>query len=234
MFLLAILIPFANWKGAAAGMIVSHITILFVTFGHLSLTRIPTFLETSIEGCTNQSFSSDLEKPSSPMLLTFSTNKPIIIDNWNATTIEELNLMSDESLMNSIFSISYMYYAFFGTLITVVVGILVSLITISENDAYDSKYIHPVVYKAIQYVPGYGQLFSDERPVIQIKTSTLKESQEAQREQSQVNHAFDMRSEEMSEMVNDEKLFKSSIIYKPELYVKPTVESENYKKLEEV
>lgn len=204
-------------------MVVSHLMILFVTFGHLSIDKTSVqFLETSIEGCTNQSFSSDIQKPLTPMLFSLSNHQPIIVDRWtqNITTTTEIpSLQRDESLMDGIFSISYMYYAFFGTTITVFVGIIVSLITQSESDAYDSKYVHPAVYKITKLIPGYDHLFSDERQPIQIKNSTLKESLEIE-VQPQVNLAFDMKSEQIEE--NSSQLFKSNIIHK-----------ENYKKLEE-
>lgn len=215
-------------------MLVSHVVILFVTFGHLSIDKsTKQFLETSIDGCTNQSFSSDIVKPQTPMLFSFTNHQPIVVDRWtqNLTTTTEIpSVHMEESWMHSIFSVSYMYYAFFGTAITVLVGMLVSLITQSESDAYDSKYIHPVVYKITKLFPGSDHLFSDERQPIQIKNSTLKESQEIQ-VQPQVNLAFDMKSEQIEE--NSSQLFKSNIIYKAELCTKST-EAENYKKLEEV
>lgn len=215
-------------------MLVSHIVVLFVTFRHLSIDKSGTqFLETSIDGCTNQSFSSDIVKPQTPMLFSFSNHQPIVVDRWtkNLTTTTEIpSVQTDQSFMHGIFSISYMYYAFFGTAITVLVGMLVSLITQSESDAYDSKYIHPVVYKITKLFPGYDRLFSDERQPIQIKNTTLKESQENS-VQPQINLAFDMKSEQIEE--NSSQLFKSNIVYKTELCTKST-EAENYKKLEDV
>jgi hypothetical protein len=187
-------------------------------------------METSIEGCTNQSFSSDIEKPQTSMLFSFANHQPIVVDRWTqnlTTTTEVPRVQTDESFLHGVFSVSYMYYAFFGTAITVLVGVAVSLITQSESDAYDSKYIHPVVYKLTKLIPGYDHLFSDERQPIQIKNSTLKESQEIQ-VQPQVNLAFDMKSEQIEE--NSSQLFKSNIIYKAEL----CTEAENYKKLDEV
>lgn len=219
--------PFANWKGAAAGMIVSHITVLFVTFGHLSIDKSVQFLETSIAGCTNQSFSSDLTKPTTSMLLSFSNHQPIIVDKWSQNVTTEVPIVSsqhDDSLMHTLFSVSYMYYAFFGTLITVVVGIVVSLLTMSKNDAYDSKYIHPVVYKVTKLFPGSEQLFSNEDPLTEIPTSSLKESQVPQ---SVVNLAFDMKSEEI--LASQEKpsvIYNSNITYNSEKNFK-AVESEH-------
>lgn len=211
-------------------MIVSHITVLFVTFGHLSIDTSVQFLETSIAGCTNQSFSSDLIKPTSSMLLSFTNHQPIIVEKWSQNVTTEVPIVSsqqDESFMNGLFSVSYMYYAFFGTLITVVVGMVVSLLTMSKSDAYDSKYIHPVVYKMTKLIPGSGRLFSNEEPLTEIPTSSLKESQETRVPQSVVNLAFDMKDEEM--LAKQEKpsvIYNANITYNSEKIVK-AVESEH-------
>lgn len=232
VFLLAILVPFANWKGASAGMITSHIVILFVTFGHLTLEKNVQFLETSIEGCTNESFSSDIVKPTSPMFITLAQHKPIEVSRW----IDRQDLMSttpppvsdNSEFPNNIFAISYMYYSLFGTLITVGVGMLVSLLTRSESDAYDSKYIHPVVYKMARWFPGYEKLFSIEHSATDIKNSSLKEPSE-----QHYNSAFDSKSEEInssSSKEDDINKFKTNITYKSELDIHRV---ENYKKLSE-
>lgn len=49
------------------------------------------------------------------------------------------------SLIAVFFNITYMYYSFFGTLITVFVGTLVGIITQSDDDQYDYKLLHPLV-----------------------------------------------------------------------------------------
>lgn len=169
VFLLAILVPFANWKGASVGMIVSHIIILFVTFGHLTIDQTAgKFLETSIDGCTNQSFSSDITKPTESMILSLARNKPIIVDHWtesleySSTITPEANPTIFKEFVNHIFSISYMYYSFFGTCITVLVGIVVSLFTMSKKDAYEPKYVHPFIHKLAKMLPGHQILFIDE------------------------------------------------------------------------
>lgn len=40
-----------------------------------------------------------------------------------------------------------MYYSLLGTVITVVVGYIVSICTQSADDAYDYNLIHPMIYK---------------------------------------------------------------------------------------
>lgn len=227
--------PFANWKGAATGMITSHVIILCVTFGHLTIDKTVEFLETSIDGCTNETFSSQIIKPTSSMLLTLSDQKPIEVSSYmqrQASSLYTPVTQPDYSQFpQNIFAISYMYYSLFGTLITVFVGIVVSLLTRSESDAYDSKYIHPVVYRMAKWFPGSEKLFSYEQTeATDIKTSSLKEPIE-----QHFNSAFDAKSEEIlpkTQAFNESEInsakFKANLVYKSQI-----IPAENYKKLSE-
>lgn len=77
-FILAMLIPIANWKGAAAGMIASHITTIWLTFGSFTVDKPNSILSTSIDGCTNDTFSQGISKTSSSWLI---QNTPLEV-NW--------------------------------------------------------------------------------------------------------------------------------------------------------
>lgn len=46
-----------------------------------------------------------------------------------------------------IFNITYMYYAFIGASVTVVIGTIVSVLTKSDADKYDHKLLHPAILK---------------------------------------------------------------------------------------
>lgn len=233
VFLLAILVPFANWKGAASGMIVSHILILFVTFGHLTLDNSVEFLETSIDGCTNETFSSQIIKPTSSMLLSLSDQKPIEVSSYmqrqDVTFSTPIDHPDHSQFPQNIFAISYMYYSLFGTTITVLVGIIVSLFTRSEADAYDAKYIHPFIYRITKWFPCSEKLFSNEQTeATDIKTNSLKEPIE-----QHFNSGFDAKSEDIlsaTEAFNENEIssvkFKANLVYKSDL-----VPVENYKKL---
>jgi solute carrier family 5 (sodium-coupled monocarboxylate transporter), member 8/12 len=232
-------VPFANWKGASAGMVVSHVIILFVTFGHLTLDNKAEFLETSVAGCTNDSFSSSIVKPASDMLLSLAQTKPIEVSSWmerqSVLETTQSTPVDRSSFPQNVFAISYMYYSLFGTLITVLVGMVVSLLTLSEADAYDSKYVHPMVYRMAKWFPGSEKLFSSEHAGTGIKKSSLKEPIE-----QHFNAAFDSKSEEISsrneevlkvaEANNTTKFKSSNLVYKSELEI-PRLE--NYKKLSE-
>lgn len=169
VFLLAILVPVANWKGATAGMILSHIVILTMTFGHLVVDQTSGgLMETSIDGCTNDSFSRHFWE-------------------WNGN----VTLLNDKPEAESanppyIFNISYMYYSLFGTSITVIVGILVSIFTASKNDAFESKYVHPLVYKIAKKFKGHKRIFLEERESME----SIKSVNDVRGKNGIENHGF--------------------------------------------
>ncbi|XP_067211887.1 sodium-coupled monocarboxylate transporter 1 [Linepithema humile] len=160
VFILAMLIPCANWKGAAAGMIFSHVTTLWITFGHLSLGTVIEMLPLSTEDCHNETFSSWVNKPIS---LDYS------IPNNTQMSIHEnstLSFADDESdklsnPLSALYGITYMYYAFIGSVTTVVVGIIVSLITAdAEGDKYEEHLLHPAARKIAGLFPGKRRLYA--------------------------------------------------------------------------
>ncbi|XP_003428104.1 sodium-coupled monocarboxylate transporter 1 isoform X2 [Nasonia vitripennis] len=152
VFVLAMLVPCANWKGASAGMIFSHVTTLWLTFGRLSL-DIPTeTLPLSTEGCTNETFSSHLVKD----------NPNVLPTQWSSATKDRLfDEETPESVLDNIYGISYMYYALIGSLSTIVVGTIVSLLTAdSKDDAYEDHLLHPWILKMSKLMPGKPRLYA--------------------------------------------------------------------------
>lgn len=217
-------------------MIVSHVVILAVTYGHLTIDKTVQFLETSIDGCTNETFSSGIVKPADTTFITLAQYKPIEVSRWIDRQVlmstTETPAIDNEGFPQNVFKVSYMYYSLFGTLITVFVGMIVSLMTLSKADAYDSKFIHPIVYRMAKWFPGYERLFSTEHPSTDIKNSSLKEPVE-----QHFNPAFDTKSEDIKsneQIVREDDIsnskFKSNIIYKSEMEIDKV---ENYKKLSE-
>jgi solute carrier family 5 (sodium-coupled monocarboxylate transporter), member 8/12 len=237
VFVLAILVPVANWKGATVGIIASHFIILFITYGHLTLDRTSEFLETSITGCTNESFSSAIIQPGTDLLSQLQTERPWIISNLNST-IEKMPTItksfSDYSFPENIYAISYMWYSVFGTLLTVFIGTFVSLLTRSDADSYDSKFIHPAVYKITRFFKGSEKLFSNEQiNSSEIKNSSLREQNEIEQHD---NKGFNAEGEDIFNKIkltpinelDNTANFKSNIIYSNE-----TNHVEKYKKLDE-
>ncbi|XP_020284562.1 sodium-coupled monocarboxylate transporter 1 [Pseudomyrmex gracilis] len=159
VFILAMLIPCANWKGAAAGMIFSHVTTLWITFGHLSLGTVVDTLPLSTEKCSNETFSSLVTRPISiedyAQNVTWTRSQETATLSFNETKEKWSNSL------NAIYSVSYMYYAFIGSLTTILVGIIVSLLTADpENDKYEEHLLHPMARKVAGFFPGKRRLYS--------------------------------------------------------------------------
>ncbi|KAJ8684371.1 hypothetical protein QAD02_020163, partial [Eretmocerus hayati] len=112
VFVLAMLVPCANWKGAAAGMIFSHVTTLWLTFGRLSLGIKPDPLPLSIDGCHEDTFSSHILK----------SRDVVLLDQSSATKDRLYDGETGDSTLDSIYAITYMYYALIGSFSTVFVG----------------------------------------------------------------------------------------------------------------
>lgn len=160
VFLLAMLIPCANWKGAAAGMIFSHVTTMWITFGHLNLGTMVEILPLSTENCHNDTFSSWVTKPisleySTPNISSWTT----IQKNITLSSVDETNKSSNP--LNVLYGITYMYYALIGSITTVSVGIIVSLITAdAEADKYEEHLLHPMARKIAGLFPGKRRLYA--------------------------------------------------------------------------
>ena len=245
VFILAMLVPAANWKGAATGMITSHVVVLFITYGHLTLEKTVEFLETSIEGCTNETFSSGILKPAST-LWSLQQNAPIEISTLEINATMTPKIAQDYSgFPENVFSVTYMYYSLLGTVITVGVGIIISLITATRQDAYDSKLLHPLAFKISKWFSGHEKYYSDfannhddkevqdctkiDAKEIQGSRGSKKESMERD------NGGFEMCSDDTSiSIITDQtgktgQNYKSNLIYTSDLEPK----SESYKKLSE-
>ncbi|XP_001655592.2 sodium-coupled monocarboxylate transporter 1 [Aedes aegypti] len=182
VFLLAMLVPVANWKGAASGMILSHIVTLWITFGGLTIDNETPLLPTSVEGCTNETFSSGIVKRS---------------DSWLVSSIATTDAFQDQSSLNatsqirefpeSLYAISYMYYSLIGTFITMLVGTVVSYVTSDrEEDAYDQRLLYSMVYKLSRACPGEERHYVDNP---KIKTKSVKNLE------GKSNETFDGKTE---------------------------------------
>ncbi|XP_078053618.1 sodium-coupled monocarboxylate transporter 1 [Augochlora pura] len=155
VFLLAMLVPCANWKGAAAGMIFSHVTTLWITFGHLTVSNTVETLPLSTENCHNDTFSPWITQPGHAYY-----SSPSFV---NTTESVVLNSASSEptGALNFLYSITYMYYALIGSMTTVLVGIIVSLITAdSQADMYEEHLLHPLAVKLSGFFPGRRRLYA--------------------------------------------------------------------------
>ncbi|XP_058058532.1 sodium-coupled monocarboxylate transporter 1-like [Anopheles bellator] len=196
VFLLAMLVPIANWKGAACGMIVSHIITLWITFGSLTVSKEVVLLPTTADGCTNETFSSGITKPTKSWLL---TNTPLEVESEFPyfDTSAASGAANELGFPQNVYSISYMYYSLIGTFLTVVIGTVVSLLSRHEDDAYDRKLLHPIAYHCSKVFPGKERRYvsnPDIHPKEERKASSKKS--QAERELERDNLGFDTGSEQ--------------------------------------
>ncbi|XP_049823231.1 sodium-coupled monocarboxylate transporter 1 [Aethina tumida] len=149
VFIMALLIPCANWKGASAGVISGHIVTLWITFGGLTVTKPPaTLLPLNTSGCSNTSFNDHILKPEHQKIFNVPVTTPAPIFD------EVLSQQNQDNPLADIYSITYMYYSLIGCFITITVGWIISCLTASENDIYDSELVHPIARKMAEVFPG--------------------------------------------------------------------------------
>ncbi|XP_015594854.1 sodium-coupled monocarboxylate transporter 1 isoform X2 [Cephus cinctus] len=177
VFLLAMLVPCANWKGASAGMIFSHVTTLWITFGSLTITKNVEMLPLSTEGCRNDTISPFVVQPATiKSYLTHHTNvTSSSASTMMMSTTQSTILGSSEELspLDYLYSITYMYYAFIGSFTTVFVGIVVSLLTADpKNDIYEEHLLHPLVLRLSRWFPGKPRLYAGTKHLDENEDST--------------------------------------------------------------
>ncbi|NWI26290.1 SC5A8 protein, partial [Sula dactylatra] len=125
LFSLGILCPFANGIGAFVGLISGFIISLWVGIGSQIYPPLPERtkpLYLSTAGCNITS--GNLTSTANPLTTVFSTptaERPALADNW--------------------YSLSYLYFSTLGTLITIVVGIIISLLTGGLKQNTDRKFL---------------------------------------------------------------------------------------------
>lgn len=81
-----------------------------------------------------------------------------------------------------------MYYSLLGTGITVFVGIFISYLTQSRDDAYDSTLIHPLFLRISRWFPGKPRYYTD------IDSLQAKDPQTPTKEVHD-NYAFEVQQE---------------------------------------
>ncbi|CAI6369177.1 unnamed protein product [Macrosiphum euphorbiae] len=149
VFVLAMFFPSTNWKGAAAGMISSHLMTLFIVLGSLSIAKEPNYLPVSTEGCTNTTFSPHIE----PIFdIQYNQYKMSFLnkthdDISSVLSTPEVESSSTDDILTMLYSITYMYYSLLGTFVTVFVGVIVSYMTAIRTG--DDIQYHPLGYEPI-------------------------------------------------------------------------------------
>ncbi|XP_026808773.1 sodium-coupled monocarboxylate transporter 2 isoform X2 [Rhopalosiphum maidis] len=151
VFVLAMFFPSTNWKGAAAGMISSHLMTLFIVVGSLSVAKVPEYLPVSTEGCTNTTFSPhiepifDVQYEQYKMSFINKTHDDLAVS--SVLSSPEFKSSSKDDILTMLYSITYMYYSLLGTFVTVFVGVIVSYMTALRTG--DDLQYHPLGYEPI-------------------------------------------------------------------------------------
>ncbi|XP_018412156.1 PREDICTED: sodium-coupled monocarboxylate transporter 1 isoform X2 [Nanorana parkeri] len=130
LFTLGIIFPFANSIGALTGLLAGFTISLWVGIGSqiyapLPIRSLPKYLST--EGCN------------------FST----VDTNWTLTTalpavtgiLSEVQAVERPDLADSWYSLSYLYFSTIGTIVAIVVGIIVSLVTGGWKQNVNREYL---------------------------------------------------------------------------------------------
>ncbi|XP_065598828.1 sodium-coupled monocarboxylate transporter 1 [Cyrtonyx montezumae] len=127
LFALGILCSFANGIGAFVGLITGFVISLWVGIGSQIYPPLPERtmpLPLSTAGC-NISFSSNLttstENPLTTIFSTQAAERPVLADHW--------------------YSLSYLYFSTLGTLTTIAVGMIISLLTGGLKQNTDRKFL---------------------------------------------------------------------------------------------
>ncbi|NXC24880.1 SC5A8 protein, partial [Campylorhamphus procurvoides] len=124
LFALGILCSFANGIGAFVGLISGFVVSLWVGIGSQIYPPLPERtkpLYLSTAGCNISSGNLTTEIPLTTVFSTPATERPALADNW--------------------YSLSYLYFSTLGTLITVAVGIIISLLTGGLKQNTDRKFL---------------------------------------------------------------------------------------------
>ncbi|CAH1154191.1 unnamed protein product [Phaedon cochleariae] len=171
VFIMAMLIPCANWKGASIGMIIGHAVTFWITFGGLTVEKpaaIPLDLNTA--NCSNTSFNDHILKSEhkAGVWTPATTPMPFYIYNDTHYLLNTTRAAPSDPL-TQLYSITYMYYAFIGTFITILFGWTISYFTSSESDRYDEELIHPIARKMANLFPGKKRIYSHKEKVIDEK-----------------------------------------------------------------
>ncbi|KAH8382196.1 hypothetical protein KR009_002237 [Drosophila setifemur] len=204
-FLLAMMVPIANWKGTSAGMITACAFVLWIIGGGMTIEKSNPMLPTSVEGCSNHSFSDSIGKPGiepgqMPWLLTHTP-----IDGHNQSFLATPPTIAPErSGLETFYSISFMYYSLIGTALTVIIGTLISLLTQHPDDAYDGKLLHPLIFRLCERFCGHKPYYvkHEEESGLNGRNSSDSSATTTTCKEEKVNHGYESSPEEKEKKSN--------------------------------
>ncbi|XP_052790435.1 sodium-coupled monocarboxylate transporter 1-like isoform X2 [Mya arenaria] len=130
IFLLGGLFPWANWLGCTIGGFVGLAIPIWISFGSYGL-------------------------PKKPYALEFPTSNCTVLESLVTTTIPPTTTAYQISGVEHLYTLSYMWFASIGVAVSVIVGLIVSAITLPllGRPEVDSKYLIPIFDRLFCYLP---------------------------------------------------------------------------------
>ena len=143
-FLCGVLFPWTNSRGAIAALFVSVGFLCWIIFGAM-FNKPPTLpLPVSIDGC----LVSVTEFPSLNFTHTTMANMA------STTTDVDVTFKEDYSALVDFYSISYLWYGVWGTIVYIIVALIVSFLTGPTHPKnVDSKLMAPLFYNCCPFLP---------------------------------------------------------------------------------
>lgn len=141
LFTLGMIVPWANWKGAYVGTLVSLVMMLWIGIGAYITKPIFWRAPISVEGCNWN--------------LTLGTDNSSIVSSTVSSIINVTTSSTEASYeSNPIYTLSYLWYSLTALLIVVFVGTIVSLITGKQDPKkVDARLICPLFDVLFPYLP---------------------------------------------------------------------------------
>ncbi|XP_021347394.1 sodium-dependent multivitamin transporter-like [Mizuhopecten yessoensis] len=150
--------PCCNWIGAVAGSLVSYAVMLWINIGKYTVIGSSEILEFPTSNCSSDTDISLLnltslysEPTHSPgTILDYSTMTDIQLAYMSSTAVSEMitespSMATSVNALTKLYSLSYLWFSTFGTLVCVIVGLIVSLITgPTKRHEVPPKYLIPV------------------------------------------------------------------------------------------
>ncbi|CAH1111191.1 unnamed protein product [Psylliodes chrysocephalus] len=151
VFVLAMLVPIANSKGASFGVILGHLITFWIATGAFIIDKPPTpYLPLKTDACNETYFSRHIYGPENFKAI------PVPAYQYNYSKIYQEDLSKSENPLYSLYSITYMYYTCIGCFVTVFFGSLVSYFTRSDTDKCSEDLIHPWIWKLAYFLNRKG------------------------------------------------------------------------------
>ncbi|XP_046865219.1 sodium-coupled monocarboxylate transporter 1 [Drosophila willistoni] len=189
-FLLAMMVPVANWKGTSAGMISACAFVVWIIAGGMTVDKSTLQLPTSTDGCSNYTFSDSIAKPSYTEESWLMSHTPVNNQTYVAPT--------QRTPLETFYSISFMYYSLIGTALTVIIGTIISLLTQHPDDEYDAKLLHPLIFRCYERLSGPKPYYvkHEEESGLNGRSSSNSSATTTTCKEEKINHAYESTPDE--------------------------------------